>query len=369
MNIKEILGLGLLFVAISSCSEESPIDDRPYETGAVTLNFVMQGGVESKAVSQIESPEKYPNTTEDERYVKNCVIGIFAKGESGKWDKHIYSSFYEVGSTSGAFKISDIVLPINTDLKILAIANDPRVLVDGVTPEGKISSLSYPDYAEQWDKYSHWEDGFTWHQYQDKDNKQSYCTFNPKNLIKVGECTMRFNAKGQLIDDQNKIENKGVAMVPLTQLASKVLLKLSLGEYKSFTLSKSVDIKNVRLYSGLLTYWNKDRYPEMSDKDQPKIDDNYTYLSKGTNLETIKIPFYTYAKKEEGITILLEGAMQGTNKINQYTINLMSEGDGFLRSYYYYVEGTLKMEDKQSFDLTYSVVPWGEKTVTIPPFN
>ena len=108
MSIKDILGLGLLFVAISSCSEESPIDDRPYETGAVTLNFVMQGGIESKAVSQIESTENYSNTTADERYVNNCVIGIFAKGESGEWDKHIYSSFYDVNSTTGAFKISDI---------------------------------------------------------------------------------------------------------------------------------------------------------------------------------------------------------------------------------------------------------------------
>ena len=368
MSIKEILGLGLLFVAISSCSEESPIDDRPYETGAVTLNFVMQGGIESKAVSQNESTENYSNTTADERYVNNCVIGIFAKGESGEWDKHIYSSFYDVNSTTGAFKISDIVLPINTDLKILAIANDPRVLVDGAISEGKISSISKPnDNAERWDKYSYWEDGFTWHQFQTEG--QQYCTFNPKNLIKVGECTMRFNAKGQLVDAHNSIVNNGQAIVPLTQLASKVFLKLSLDKYNSFTLNKPIDIKNVRLYSGLLTYWDKNKYLEVSDKGQPNIDDNYTYLSNGATLETIEIPFYTYAKKDEGITILLEGAMGRTNKINQYTINLMPEGDGFLRSYYYYVEGTLKVEDKVVTNLTYVVSGWNSKEVNVPSFN
>lgn len=86
MNIREILGLILLFIFVASCSEESPIDEYPYETGIFTLRFTMNDGVNTKATADISGASEVPGhangysySTEAELKVNNCFIAVLQK--------------------------------------------------------------------------------------------------------------------------------------------------------------------------------------------------------------------------------------------------------------------------------------------------
>ena len=345
MKIKNIFGAVLIFAAMFSCSTESPIDELPIETSLITLHFTVGKEVNTKAT--------YNYTTDDEKIISNYVIAIFAKKTSDseeQWSKKIWSEFKSIESTNGTFNVSGITLPIKTTLKIVALVNDPRDSKDGTIND---------DNAEGWATYADWQKGSTLHAGQS--DGQSYCTFDPKKLIKVGEAEMRFNKSGQLIDENDQVVG-GTVAIQLTQLAAKVCLQLQKDESMAFLVVKNpIEINNVRLSSGLLN----------NDFSNIK-EDNYEYSLKGN--ETIEnIVFYTYEKPHSSglqVVINAEGTLTGSSgsKENQYKLDLDPE-NGFMRGNYYQISGILKMEDKVNSNLRYVVSPWTPKDVNIPSFN
>lgn len=214
MNIKGIIGLLLMiFIGFTSCSEETIIGELPYETGTITLNFSLNEGVLSKAtansgVGDISNPaEGYRYSTKSELNVKNCFIAIFAKeSNEDNWNKKILAGNYVpiLEGKIGSFKISGLVLPIKTDLKIVAIAN---------LPEDKVGEYKSKSYAEL--ETATIETAIS----------GDYYTFDPLSLIKVGQREVRFNAKGNIVDDNDEVTDENTT-ISLTQLAAKIYLNL-----------------------------------------------------------------------------------------------------------------------------------------------
>lgn len=215
MNIKGIIGLLLMiFIGFTSCSEETIIGELPYETRTITLNFSMNEGVLSKATANLGAgeisnlAEGYRYSTESELNVNNCFIAIFAKeSNEDNWSKRILADNYSPISEGeiGAFKISGLVLPIKTDLKIVAIAN---------LPEDKVDEYKSKSYAEL--EIATIETAI---------GGSNYYTFDPSSLIKVGQREVRFNAKGNIVDGNDEETNENT-IISLTQLAAKIYLNL-----------------------------------------------------------------------------------------------------------------------------------------------
>lgn len=214
MDTKRIIGLVLMMlIIITSCSEESPVGEPPYNTGTFTLNFMMNERntkvTETSAAEEVPGhAEGFSYSTKEELTVNNCFIAIFAKGEDNLWTRRILADDYvsieddEIGS----FKVEGLTLPIKTDLKVVAIANLPSNLV----PEYKNKT-----YAELTEAKIITEIG----------KSKDYYTFDPSSLIKTGEKDMRFNVNGNLVDSNDR--EIGEAVIPLTQLAAKIYLNLS----------------------------------------------------------------------------------------------------------------------------------------------
>lgn len=214
MNIKVIIGLMLMvFIGFTSCSEETVIGEPPYETGTFTLSFSMNEETQTKATVTSVDPvlgpaEGYRYSTESELMVNNCFIAIFAKDDENGWSKKILADSYKpISEGSGSFKVSGLVLPIKTDLKIVAIAN---------LPSDKIDAYRGKSYAEL--------EGATI--VTSITNGAPYYTFDPSSLIKVGQREVRFNAKGNLINGKDEEISDKTTIIPLTQLAAKIYLNL-----------------------------------------------------------------------------------------------------------------------------------------------
>lgn len=373
MNIRELLGLILLFVFVVSCSKESPIDEHPYKTGAFTLNFVMNDGMNTKAAMESTTSngvpghaEGYLYSTTDELNVDNCFIAIFAKGTDDMWSKKIWTKFYDgINSDNGTFAISDLILPIKTDLKVIVIANCK-------VSDGDINITSIGKSMSDW-TYLDWETASALH--TGFNEVKDYYTFNPRTLIKKGECVMRFNALGQLVNGSDEvIADKPV--VSLFQLAAKVRLNLNVYNNMYFKQTNGIQkdkssygvcISNVNLYTGILN---------------PKVtltyDNYYKSASESISQKIDNIVFYTYEQphsvsNESGLTVELTGQMKKSmddvfSAQNLYTIYINPTA-GLVRGNYYEVTGTLKMEQKFPVDLNYEVMPWNELTVNIPTFE
>ena len=193
MDTKRIIGLVLMMlIIITSCSEESPVGEPPYNTGTFTLNFMMNErntkATETSAAEEVPGhAEGFSYSTKEELTVNNCFIAIFAKGEDNLWTRRILADDYvsieddEIGS----FKVEGLTLPIKTDLKVVAIANLPSNLV----PEYKNKT-----YAELTEAKIITEIG----------KSKDYYTFDPSSLIKTGEKDMRFNVNGNLVDSNDR---------------------------------------------------------------------------------------------------------------------------------------------------------------------
>ncbi|WP_147383018.1 hypothetical protein [Parabacteroides sp. TM07-1AC] len=213
MDTKRIIGLVLMMlIIITSCSEESPVGEPPYNTGTFTLNFMMNErntkATETLAAEEVPGhAEGFSYSTKEELTVNNCFIAIFAKGEDNLWTRRILADDYSIEEDKiGSFKVEGLTLPIKTDLKVVAIANLPFDLV----PEYKNKT-----YAELTEAKIITEIG----------KSKDYYTFDPSSLIKTGEKDMRFNVNGNLVDSNDR--EIGEAVIPLTQLAAKIYLNLS----------------------------------------------------------------------------------------------------------------------------------------------
>lgn len=213
MDTKRIIGLVLMMlIIITSCSEESPVGEPPYNTGTFTLNFMMNErntkATETSAAEEVPGhAEGFSYSTKEELTVNNCFIAIFAKGEDNLWTRRILADDYSIEEDKiGSFKVEGLTLPIKTDLKVVAIANLPFDLV----PEYKNKT-----YAELTEAKIITEIG----------KSKDYYTFDPSSLIKTGEKDMRFNVNGNLVDSNDR--EIGEAVIPLTQLAAKIYLNLS----------------------------------------------------------------------------------------------------------------------------------------------
>ncbi|RKU67960.1 hypothetical protein DWW91_14170 [Parabacteroides sp. AF17-3] len=378
MNIREILGLILLFIFVASCSEESPIDEHPYETGTFTLQFTMNDGVNTKATAEISGANEVPGhadgysySTESELKVNNCFIAVFAKGDDDAWSKKIYANLHTgINTQSGSFTILGLTLPIKTDLMVIAIANCPT--------DGSLTSSNNSDMVN-W-SYSDWKSASVLSK-ERFDTEHTYYTFNPESLIKQGECEMRFNASGNLIDANDQVKEGVSPVVPLSQLAAKVRLNLSVSDKMYFKMTDGiqkdeskygVSISKIKLYSGIWEY-------KVGNSDS--FFDAYYKKASGSSVQKVDdIVFYTYEQPhydddKSGLTVQMTGQMSKTQDgafsvENTYTLYINPAiTKGLVRGNYYEVTGTLKMDQSVITNLNYEVVSWNEETVNIPSFN
>lgn len=201
-QLKNILLTGFLaLLAFAACTEDKLIDEQPMETGTVSISFSTEG-VETKA---IDAGGNYEYATAEELYINEIFVSIFKK-EGNEW-KYLTSKSGILGDgsfvgdqSSGSFKLTGLTLPLNTDLKVVAIANPLA---------GKAASYAKMDYNTlSAEKVA----------YSATLGEGGYYTFDPRTLIKVGEQDMRFTANNGAIS--------GGEDVHLKQLAAKVGLDL-----------------------------------------------------------------------------------------------------------------------------------------------
>lgn len=200
-QLKNILLTGFLaLLAFAACTEDKLIDEQPMETGTVSISFSMEG-VETKA---IDAEGNYEYATAEELNINEIFVSIFKK-EGNEW-KYLTSKSGTLGDgsfvgdqSSGSFKLTGLTLPLNTDLKVVAIANP-------LAGTASYAEMDYNTLSAEKVAYSATLGG------------EGYYTFDPKTLIKVGEQDMRFTANNGAIS--------GGEDVHLKQLAAKVGLDL-----------------------------------------------------------------------------------------------------------------------------------------------
>lgn len=200
-QLKDIVLTGFLaLLAFTACTEEKLIDERPMETGTVSISFSTEG-VETKAIN---ADGTYQYATADELNINNVFVSIFKKVDN-EW-KYLISKTGTLGDgsfvgtqSSGSFKLTGLTLPLNTELKVVAIVNPL---------EDKVASYAEMDYATLC------EESVSYTSLEGTD----YYTFDPKTLIKVGEQEMKFTASNGVVS--------GGQDVTLRQLAAKVQLNL-----------------------------------------------------------------------------------------------------------------------------------------------
>ncbi|WP_455636360.1 hypothetical protein [Parabacteroides sp.] len=201
-QLKDIVLTGFLALLVfTACTEEKLIDEQPVETGTVSISFSTEG-VDTKAIS---ADGTYEYATADELTINSIFVSIFKK-VNGKWEYltskpgHLGDGSFVGTQSSGSFKLTGLTLPLNTELKVVAIANP---LANKVA---SYASMDYQTLSAEIVSYTATLGG------------EGYYTFDPKTLIKVGEEEMTFTLTGGLI--------KGGKPVSLKQLAAKVHLKL-----------------------------------------------------------------------------------------------------------------------------------------------
>lgn len=206
MKVRNIfIGCLSLLMAFTACNEEIIIENEGIETASFSLSFLANttaGNITTKAAGQI--------ATQDELYVGDCFLAIYS-GESNGWDRLISWQTYTVNQ-SGQFAIDIPSLPINTPLKIVAVANPP-VLDGGASWETTGAYSSIHAFSTTYGTLDGTLSGGS-----------LYYTFNPKSLVKVGEGTIQFDAKGVITRQEGAIKD---GVFHLTQLAARVDLDLT----------------------------------------------------------------------------------------------------------------------------------------------
>ena len=249
-QLKNILLTGFLaLLAFAACTEDKLIDEQPMETGTVSISFSTEG-VETKA---IDAGGNYEYATAEELNINEIFVSIFKK-EGNEW-KYLTSKSGTLGDGSfvgeqspGSFKLTGLTLPLNTDLKVVAIANPLA---------GKAASYAEMDYntlSAEKVAYSATLGG------------EGYYTFDPKTLIKVGEQDMRFTANNGAIS--------GGEDVHLKQLATKVQLSLAV-EVPSSKLPPKPDEEGLVFgdYDAgeIVPLFNKNNMQSANDLNDPMI--------------------------------------------------------------------------------------------------
>ena len=249
-QLKNILLTGFLaLLAFAACTEDKLIDEQPMETGTVSISFSTEG-VETKA---IDAGGNYEYATAEELNINEIFVSIFKK-EGNEW-KYLTSKSGTLGDGSfvgeqspGSFKLTGLTLPLNTDLKVVAIANPLA---------GKAASYAEMDYntlSAEKVAYSATLGG------------EGYYTFDPKTLIKVGEQDMRFTANNGAIS--------GGEDVHLKQLAAKVQLSLAV-EVPSSKLPPKPDEEGLVFgdYDAgeIVPLFNKNNMQSANDLNDPMI--------------------------------------------------------------------------------------------------
>ena len=339
MNIKNIIGIILMFVALASCSEETFIE-QSYQTEMCTLNFTMEG-VKTKVETGTASSSY---ATEQELTVNNCFIAIYTNkpGETNTWDVKVLSDNYKVAKTTKGFTISGIALPFKTNLKLVAIANLPE---DNLN-EYKLKT-TYQELVEHASVITAFSD------------KDGLITFDPESLIKFGSKDLYFDVINQNIE------------IALTQLAAKISLNLAVGgeekDSPTFTLNQ-IDIKNVECHSKVLAPAGNSNSTHLADKSLP-FNEEVTKIDN-ISFYTYEKPYYNGNQDAEVLTIFVKGvwSKQENNYPNSFTLKInpasstQSTKGGLLHGNYYYVTGTLK---QQISDITVSVKKWTNKDLDV----
>ncbi|WP_304247855.1 hypothetical protein [Parabacteroides gordonii] len=339
MKIDRIIGIGLLLVALVSCSEERLVDQ--YVTKVFTLNFML-GAVDTKA----DNTTSQPYATADELTVSSCFIAVFAKkpGEES-WGQRVLAENYAVNSSDKTFSISGISLPVKTDLQLVAIANLPNEDCETLKNKGYealCASFVETPFSEEKD----------------------IITFDPKTLIKFGVQMINLDATASTQD------------IRLTQLAAKISLHLTAGkntgnksekEDGSTYLLNKISIKNVECKSKVLFLDGEHAGGALSLKTVDLAFSNSPF-------EDISgLSFYTYEKSisSESLTVKIEGnwsKTNGENYPNNYELEInpsssvSGQSGGLLHGNYYEVKGNLK---ESISGLNIVVDPWRSKDITV----
>lgn len=350
-KLKDIVLTGFLaLLAFTACTEEKLIDERPMETGTVSISFSTEG-VETKAIN---AGGTYRYATADELNINNIFVSIFKKVDN-EW-KYLISKTGTLGDgsfvgtqSSGSFKLTGLTLPLNTELKVVAIANP---LAD------KVASYAKMDYATLCkESVSYTSLGGT-----------DYYTFDPKTLIKVGEENMTFTLTKGLVS--------GGETVSLKQLAAKVELDLKVdlpnteapvttGEWAFNWVS--FKIVNVNTASKLIIPVNP-----LNDQLRLLSSDE---VSINQSVTEVKIPFYTYERTKvtetdlnKALSVEISGTFTALKESIDYKYSIpinpeYKEGestDGLIHGNYYRVTGTLK---RSTGEFKIWVAPWASKRV------
>lgn len=351
-KLKDIVLTGFLaLLAFTACTEEKLIDERPMETGTVSISFSTEG-VETKAIN---AGGTYRYATADELNINNIFVSIFKKVDN-EW-KYLISKTGTLGDgsfvgtqSSGSFKLTGLTLPLNTELKVVAIANP---LAD------KVASYAKMDYATLCKESV---------SYPSDLGGNGFYTFNPKTLIKVGEENMIFTLTKGLVS--------GGETVSLKQLAAKVELDLKVdlpnteapvttGEWAFNWVS--FKIVNVNTASKLVIPVNP-----LNDQLRLLSSDE---VSINQSVTEVKIPFYTYERTKvtetdlnKALSVEISGTFTALKESIDYKYSIpinpeYKEGestDGLIHGNYYRVTGTLK---RSTGEFKIWVAPWASKRV------
>lgn len=351
-KLKDIVLTGFLaLLAFTACTEETLIDEWPVETGMVSIPFFAEG-VETKAIN---AGGTYQYATADELNINNIFVSIFKKVDN-EW-KYLTSKTGTLGDgsfvgtqSSGSFKLTGLTLPLNTELKVVAIANP---LAD------KVASYAKMDYAALCKESV---------SYPSDLGGNGFYTFNPKTLIKVGEENMTLSLTNGLVS--------GGKTVSLKQLAAKVELDLKVdlpnteapvttGEWAFNWVS--FKIVNVNTASKLVIPVNP-----LNDQLQLRSSDE---VSINQSVTEVKIPFYTYERAKvtetdlnKALSVEILGTFTAPKESIDYKYSIPinpeykagESTNGLIHGNYYRVTGTLK---RSTGEFKIWVAPWASKRV------
>lgn len=320
MKSKNIfLTIAFALFLFGACSEEKIIDG-PDVIGKAPLTLELS--TSSSPITKSSNEREYQYATEEELTVNDCWVFIVKDGkiEKKKYFPNISNAYNDYKEEGGnrTYKKGYLIIFENLeygDYDFYVIANPS--FGNRSKYEGCASLIDLKNILEGSDKYA--------------------STFNSGNLLKMGHKSVRFTE-----------ENKNIE-IPLTQLAAKVKVNLTIGgpsiDFKSMTslisnirtrtliFDPMYDIKNI---------WSGGVY-EITDV-----------------LSVKEIVFYTYGKpKDDMLKVKLEGVY---NKDSKYSSNFQIEipektTEGCIKNGYFYevtasiksipVQGSLGVEIEQ----------------------
>lgn len=304
MKIRNIFSMLLAGLLLASCNSEEEI--RPGNEEGRDISFSMTltlGEVTAMTKAGDGIAEGYTYSTEDEVKVNNVVIAVFSEkdgvvGECLDYKTAVFkdgasnSTVTVAGKTLIAYKVEGVQAKTG-NVRIVAIAN----------------STHYTDLA----KYG----SVTYDELKGLSEEVSNGTFDPANLVKVGELSVDL-----------KTTDTGTISVPMTQLAARIDMKFTVNEEpEEVSVSNTTKVTNQWFYTVTkLTVKNINQKSDLilsSDRTN-RYDEAFT--EKEITLQNgVALPFYTYEKPNatnKPLSIYVAGNLQKVRVTTTFNENM-----------------------------------------------